>query len=169
MTSAGFVGLRDDRVARRLARAGWRVVACDDHAAPEAMAPSIVRVAHAVAVAKALADPPRVVWIDLPTGFRVELAIQDVWPEMGPGDIVVGADAGTAGDGARRAASLASARMHFVDCFVSDDLALTVGGSDDAIARVAPLLDLAGPWTHAGPPGSGYHAALRGRREGTTR
>jgi len=161
----GFVGLRDDRVARRLAAAGVRVFGCDPAGGVDALSTIVVPLHDAVAVAKAL-TAPRVAWLDLPTGFATELAIQDVWPEFSSGDVIVDAGGGTAADGVRRAASLASARMHFVDCWVRDDLTLVLGGVADAIRVIAPYVELIGAWTHAGPPGSGYHAALKGRQEG---
>lgn len=153
----GLVGLRDARLARRLASAGVRVFACgaDDLAGDARM----VLLPSAVAVAQALAAP-RVIWLDLANGFATELAIQDVWPECVPGDVVVDAGPGTPDDAKRRAASLASVQLHFVDCHVDAEGRLAFGGSDDAMRIVAPYADLAGQWTHKGPCGSGYHARL---------
>jgi 6-phosphogluconate dehydrogenase len=121
-----------------------------------------VLVPDAVAVAQSLAAP-RVIWLDLADGFATELAIQDVWPECAAGDVVVDAGAGTPGDAKRRASSLASVRLHFVDCHVDGDGSLAFGGSDSAMRIVAPYADLAGPWTHRGPCGSGYHARLESK------
>jgi len=160
----GLVGVRDSRLARRLASAGVRVFACAaDDLAGDAR---IVLLPDAVAVAQALAAP-RVVWLDLADGFATELAIQDVWPECAPGDVVVDAGAGTADDARRRAASLASAQLHFVDCHVGADGLLSFGGSDDAMRIVAAYADLAGHWTHRGPCGSGYHARLESKEDPT--
>jgi 6-phosphogluconate dehydrogenase len=161
----GFVGLRDDRAARRLARAGVRVFGCDPEGRAQALAAESVLFAmpDAVALAKAL-TPPRVAWLDLPTGFATELAIQDVWPELAPGDAIVDAGEGVAADGIRRAASLASARIQFVDCRVRrEDGHVFVGGDDAAIGVIAPYLAIiAGDagWTHSGPAGAGYHSRM---------
>lgn len=153
----GLVGVGDARIARRFASAGVRVFACGA-ACLEGDA-RIVLLPSAVEVAQSLAAP-RVVWLDLADGFSTELAIQDVWPECVPGDVVVDAGAGTAADARRRAASLASARLHFVDCFVGEDGRLVFGSSDEAMRIVAPYADLAGQWVHRGGSGSGYHARL---------
>src|SRR4029453_3333713 len=91
-----------------------------------------------------------------PRGLDTELAIQDVWPEFAPGDVIVDAGGGSAEDGRRRAASLASARIRFVDCRVGDN-ELFVGGDADAIRLIARYLDCLGAWTHCGPAGTGYH------------
>ena len=153
----GLVGLRDSRLARRFACSGVHVFACGSQGL-EGDA-RIALLPNAVAVAQALAAP-RVVWLDLGDGFATELAIQDVWPECAPGDVVVDSGAGTPDDAKRRAASLASVRLHFVDCHLGSDGSLAFGGSDDAMRIVAPYADLAGRWTHKGPSGSGYHARL---------
>jgi 6-phosphogluconate dehydrogenase (decarboxylating) len=101
----GLVGVRDPGLARRFAAAGLQVFACDaEELASDAR---IVLLPSAVAVSRALASP-RVVWLDLADGFATELAIQDVWPECAPGDVVVDAGAGSPADARRRAASLAS-------------------------------------------------------------
>jgi 6-phosphogluconate dehydrogenase (decarboxylating) len=160
----GLVGLGDDRVARRFAAAGVRVFACDAQGRADALAAASVLVAKpgAVAVAQAL-RPTRVAWLDLPSGFETELAIQDVWPEFSPGDVIVDTGGGTPADGARRAAQLASVRLLFVDGRVRIDdgrVALYLGGEEAAVRAVAPYADsLAGPsrWTHCGPAGTGYH------------
>lgn len=152
----GFVGVRDPLLARRLLAAGVHVHACA--AEPLEQDPRVVLLANAVAVAQAL-SAPRVIVLDLPDGFATELAIQDIWPECLPGDVIVDLAAGTAADARRRAASLASVRMHFVDGYAAKQ-GLALGGSAEAMRIVAPYADLAGTWTHAGPSGSGYHARL---------
>jgi 6-phosphogluconate dehydrogenase len=157
----GLVGVRDASLARRFASAGVHVFACGaEDLAGDAR---VVLLESAVAVAQALAAP-RVVWLDLADGFATELAIQDVWPECAPGDVVVDAGSGTADDAKRRAASLASAQLHFIDCQVGADGLLVFGGSDAAMRIVAPYADLAGQWTHRGPCGSGYHARVKSKQ-----
>jgi 6-phosphogluconate dehydrogenase (decarboxylating) len=140
----GFVGGRVE-IAQRLAQAGFRVVASGS----------------TVDIAKAL-RAPRVVILDLADGFATELAIQDAWPECEAGDVIVDVGPAAAADGQRRAAALASVRMHFVDATLRGET-LSAGGDVAAISLVAACFDaLAERWTHVGPSGSGYHA---GRRE----
>jgi len=153
----GFVGVRDGRLVRRLAAAGVRVFACwTDDLAGDAR---IALLSDAVAVARAL-GAPRVVWLDLADGFATERAIQDVWPECVPGDVIVDMGPGNVEDARRRCASLASARVHFIDCHFVAGGQLVFGGSEEAMRIVAPYADLAASWTHRGPSGSGYHARL---------
>ncbi len=152
----GFVGVRDAKLALRFASAGVRVHACS--APPLEGDARVVMLADAVAVAQALAAP-RVIFLDIAGGFATELAIQDIWPECMPGDVIVDLGAGAAADARRRAAALASVRMHFVDAHASER-GIALGGSEEAVRIVAPYAGLAGAWTHAGPSGSGYHARL---------
>ena len=153
----GFVGVRDARLARRLAASGVRVCACwTDGLAGDAR---IELLPDAVAVARAL-GAPRVVWLDLADGYATERAIQDVWPECALGDMIVDMGPGNVDDARRRVASLASAGLHFVDCHFGAGGQLAFGGSEEAMRIVAPYADVAGSWTHGGPSGSGYHARL---------
>jgi len=154
----GFVGSRCRPLVERLARSGhavgWHAPAMEPFA-------GVTAFSNAVEVARALAAP-RIAWLDLPTGYSTELAIQDVWPEFSPGDVIVDSGAGTCDDGRRRAAALASARMWFVDARIvrENGMALFLGGDAAAIAIVAPYADvLAAGWTHCGAAGTGYTAA----------
>ncbi|MFO1324102.1 MAG: NAD(P)-binding domain-containing protein [Burkholderiales bacterium] len=151
----GLVGLRNDVVARRLARAGVRVFGSDAEGRAEALAAESILVAlpDAVQVAQAL-RAPRVAWLDLPTGFATELAIQDIWPEFAPGDVIVDAGEGSAADAARRTAALASVRIEFVACRVRVDaagesIALDLDGNPAALGILAPYVERV----------AGYHGA----------
>lgn len=152
----GFVGSRCRPLVERFVAAGTPLAWCAPDERDEA---GVVRADNAVVLAQAL-HAPRVVWLRLPDGFATELAIQDVWPELDAGDVVVDAGSGEAADGSRRAASLASAGIGFVDCGLVGG-ALLLGGEAAAIRLVAPYADTiagASGWTHCGPAGTGYRA-----------
>ena len=166
----GFVGLSGGSalVARRAAHGGFNVFGCDPEGRAAALADEKVLVAlpNAVALARALSSAPRVVWINVHPGRETELAIQDVWPELAQGDVIVDAGAARHEDAARREAALATVKIHFVDCAVApaegdadDGPALYFGGSPAAARIFGPLAELLAPergWLHAGPAGSGY-------------
>jgi 6-phosphogluconate dehydrogenase len=166
----GFVGLSDGSalMARRAARAGINVFGFDPGGRAVALANERVLVAlpNAVAVARALSSAPRVVWIDVQPGRDTELAIQDVWPELAPGDVIVDAGAARHEDALRREAALATAKIHFVDCALApgagesdDGPALYFGGSPAAAQVFAPVAEILAPgrgWLHFGPAGSGH-------------
>ena len=166
----GFVGLSGGSalMARRAARAGFSVFGCDREGRAAGLANEKVLVAlpNAVALARALSSAPRVVWINVDPGRDTELAIQDVWPELAQGDIIVDAGAARHEDAARREAALATVKIHFVDCAVApaednvdDGPALYFGGSPAAARMFGPVAELLAPergWLHAGPAGSGH-------------
>jgi len=123
------------------------------------------------ALVRALA-PQRVVWLMVPAGNVTELAIQDIWPELAAGDVIV--DGGNAHykDSERRAAALASAGVRFVDCGVSGGVwglengyALMYGADADAARAIEPYAQVLAPaadegWLHCGPPGSGHFVKM---------
>ena len=77
----------------------------------------------------------------VPAGRVTELAVEEVWPELARGDVIV--DGGNANykDSQRRGAALATAGIRFVDCGVSGGVwgldngyALMFGGDAEAAA-----------------------------------
>ena len=172
----GIIGLgrMGGNMARRLARGGVEVIGFDtdpksaktlaDQGVVEA-APSIV------ALAKRL-TAPRVVWLMVPSGRVTELAVEDLWPELARGDVIV--DGGNANykDSQRRGSALASAGIRFVDCGVSGGVwgldngyALMFGGSAEAATIIEPYAKILAPaadagWLHCGPCGAGHFAKM---------
>ena len=85
-------------------------------------------------------------------GTTTELAVQDVWPQMQRGDVLV--DGGNANykDSQRRAAAVATAGVQFVDCGVSGGVwgldngyALMFGGTGEAAQAVEPFVRILAP------------------------
>ncbi|MEO8755453.1 MAG: NAD(P)-binding domain-containing protein [Casimicrobiaceae bacterium] len=170
----GFIGLSGDseRVARQAARAGVNVFGFDASGRAAALADEKVLVAlpDAVALARAL-SAPRVVWMNVRPGKETELAIQDVWPELAAGDVIIDAAGARYKDAARREDALATAKIHFVDCMVAppegdddDGLVLYFGGNSAAAQVFAPMAEVLAPgggWLHFGPAGSGHYLRMR--------
>jgi len=172
----GIVGLgrMGANMARRLARGGVRVVGFDPDAGKrDALAAE--RVIEPAASIRALVHalaPQRVVWLMVPAGTATELAIEDAWPECAAGDVIV--DGGNANykDSQRRAAALATASVHFVDCGVSGGVwglengyALMFGADAAGARALAPYARILAPspergWLHCGPPGAGHFVKM---------
>jgi 6-phosphogluconate dehydrogenase len=172
----GIVGLgrMGGNMARRLARGGVEVIGFDADAATVAAlagekvleaSPSVVALAHRLAA-------PRVVWLMLPAGRVTELAVEELWPELARGDLIV--DGGNANykDSQRRGAALASAGIGFVDCGTSGGIwgldngyALMFGGSSEAARSIEPFVKILAPaadagWLHCGPCGAGHFTKM---------
>lgn len=115
---------------------------------------------------------PRIVWLMLPAGAATEQAIEQLVPRLSRGDLIV--DGGNAfyKDSMRRMALLQAHGIEFADAGVSGGVwglengyALMVGGSDPAIAALAPYLKILAPtpvsgWLHCGPAGSGHFVKM---------
>ena len=90
----------------------------------------------------------------------------------GAGDILIDGANSWFKDSMRRAEALDAAGIHYVDAGVSGGVwgldngyALMVGGHDDALAAIAPILKALAPapdkgWLHTGPAGSGHYAKM---------
>jgi 6-phosphogluconate dehydrogenase len=172
----GLVGLgrMGGNMARRLARAGVRVVGHDpDATVRDALATErVIEPADSVRALVAKLAAPRVVWLMVPAGRVTELALQDLWPELARGDVIV--DGGNANykDTQKRAAGLATAGIELVDCGVSGGVwglqngyTLMYGGSPAAAARVLPFARVLAPspdhgHLHCGPAGSGHFVKM---------
>ena len=167
----GIVGLRRGSVARRFAHAGVRVLGFDAAGHSEVLAAdrAVTAMPGVVALARAL-PVPRVVWLDVAPGVPTELMIEEVWPELAAGDLIVDAGDALHRDTRRRAAALASVGIHFVDCGIrgeagATDCAVVTGGHPAAARIIAPFANILAPgpaagWLHCGPAGAGHYVRM---------
>ena len=172
----GIVGLgrMGGNMARRLVRAGVRVVGFDvDGATRDSLEREhVIEGVDSVRMLAAQLSAPRVVWLMVPAGATTGLMIEDVWPELARGDVIVDGGNGYYKDSQRRAAALASAGIHFVDCGVSGGVwglengyTLTYGAGDEAAQRVLPYMKILAPAAndghlHCGVPGAGHFVKM---------
>ncbi|WP_371154277.1 3-hydroxyisobutyrate dehydrogenase [Jannaschia sp. 2305UL9-9] len=160
----GFIGLGNmgGPMARNLAQAGMSVTGYDTAAS----APDGVSMAATAAEAAKGAD---VVITMLPNGAILRAVANEVIPVMSPGAILL--DCSTVDvDSARAVADQAAASdIGALDAPVSGGiggadagtLTFMVGGSAEALAKGAPLLDIMGGRTvHCGPSGNGQAAKI---------
>jgi 6-phosphogluconate dehydrogenase len=172
----GLVGLgrMGGNMARRLARAGVRVVGFDVDADRRASlaGENVIEPVDSIPALAAALPSPRVVWLMVPAGNVTEITVQDAWPELSPGDVIV--DGGNAHykDSQRRASALASAGIRFVDCGVSGGVwgldngyTLTFGGHADAARTILPFVKILAPsaehgYLHCGPSGAGHFVKM---------
>ncbi len=124
--------------------------------------------AHAVSQLAA----PRVVWLMVPAGDPVEKSIAALRPLLKSGDVIVDGGNSLYKDSQRRAESLATDGVHFVDVGTSggvwglaEGYSMMVGGSDAALQVLRPALECLAPaadrgWGHVGPSGSGHFVKM---------
>jgi 6-phosphogluconate dehydrogenase len=169
----GFVGLGKMglNMVTRLARGGHRVVAYDRH--PDA----VTRAEKAGCLrAGSLADlvgklaAPRAVWLMVPAGDPTEEAIAAMAPLLARGDVIVDGGNTRFHDDIRRAESLATQGIHYLDAGTSGGVwglangyCLMVGGGESAVKRLEPIFATLAPergWAHVGGHGAGHYVKM---------
>jgi 6-phosphogluconate dehydrogenase len=126
-------------------------------------------------------DAPRTVWIMIPAGDPTEQTVQELAGLLEPGDTIVDGGNSKWTDDARRADELRGRGIHYVDVGVSGGVwglqvgyCMMVGGPDEAVARLAPVLDVLAPpttedsrqvigdrgWAHFGDSGAGHYVKM---------
>jgi 6-phosphogluconate dehydrogenase len=121
-------------------------------------------------------DAPRAVWVMVPAGDPTEQTVQRLAELLDEGDTIVDGGNSKWTDDKRRAEELAAKGLHYVDVGTSGGVwgldvgyCMMVGGADEAVARLAPILDVLAPpadeehgpgWAHFGPPGAGHYVKM---------
>ncbi|MBV8033246.1 MAG: decarboxylating 6-phosphogluconate dehydrogenase [Betaproteobacteria bacterium] len=172
----GIVGLgkMGAGMARRLARAGVRVVCYDQSdAAREAIAreKNIECVENLAALCAKLVGE-RVLLVMLPAGEAVEATIRDLLPLVSSGDTIVDGGNSYYRDSKRRALALSQQGLRYIDAGVSGGVhgeahgyCLMLGGTPKSIEIFEPFARLLAPgaergWLHCGPSGAGHFAKM---------
>ena len=169
----GFVGLgrMGLNMTRRLLLGGHRVVATNRSPGPvaEAARAGAQPAASIAEVVKSLAAP-RVVWLMIPSGAPVDETLDELLPLLSKGDLVVDGGNSWFKDSKRRHARAAESGIEYVDAGTSGGIwglqvgyCLMVGGSEAAVARLAPALETLAPpdgWLHVGAAGAGHYTKM---------
>ena len=113
---------------------------------------------------------PRTVWLMVPSGKITEDTIAALTGILDQGDTIVDGGNSNWHDDQRRGAELAERGLHYVDVGVSGGVwglevgyCMMAGGPDEAIERLAPILDVLAPpdgWHHFGPFGAGHFVKM---------
>jgi 6-phosphogluconate dehydrogenase len=121
-------------------------------------------------------EPPRTVWIMVPAGDPTQQTVDALAKLLEPGDAIVDGGNSKWTDDKARGEALAEQDVGYVDVGVSGGVwglevgyCMMVGGPDDAVERLAPVLDVLAPaeddehgpgWRHMGPTGSGHYVKM---------
>jgi 6-phosphogluconate dehydrogenase len=125
--------------------------------------------------------PPRMVWIMVPAGAPTQGTVDELAGLMQAGDMIVDGGNSKWTDDQRRAEALAQHGIDYLVVGTSGGVwglevgyCMMVGGPDEAVARLAPILDVLAPetnelsrdalgprgWGHFGPSGAGHYVKM---------
>jgi 6-phosphogluconate dehydrogenase len=132
-------------------------------------------------------DPPRSIWLMVPAAV-VDAVVSELAPHLEKGDTIIDGGNSYYIDDLRRSAELGERGIHFVDCGTSGGVwglergyCLMVGGDDEAVGRLRPVLEALAPgvegaertpgrtgdptpeeqgWLHCGPSGAGHFVKM---------
>jgi 6-phosphogluconate dehydrogenase len=187
----GMIGLgrMGANMVRRLMRAGHECVVFD--LSPEAVQQLSGEGATGSTTLEQFVDQleaPRAVWLMVPAAV-VDRTLEDLVPLLESGDTVIDGGNSHYRDDQQRSSHLAAQRgIHYVDVGTSGGVwgldrgySLMVGGDDDAVARLEPILAAIAPgveaaartpgregdlqpgeagWLHCGPSGAGHFVKM---------
>jgi 6-phosphogluconate dehydrogenase len=165
------LGRMGGNMTRRLLNGGHQVVG---YARNQSSIDDVV--GHGAVGATSLADAvgkldaPRIVWSMVPSGDVTEGVIDELAGLLSAGDIVIDGGNSDYRDSIRRAETLGSREIGFVDAGTSGGIwgleegyCLMVGASDDVFGTIEPILATLAPeggFAHVGGPGAGHFTKM---------
>lgn len=186
----GMIGLgrMGANLVRRLMRDGHEAVVFD--VSPDAVAALAAEGADGIGSIEEFAGSlatPRVIWLMIPAGLTGRV-VDQVAEVLDPGDIIIDGGNSNYRDDVRRAAKLRERGIHYVDVGTSGGVfglergyCLMVGGPDEAVAIIEPILKTVAPgpgeiprtpgregdyaaeeqgYLHCGPSGAGHYVKM---------
>lgn len=177
----GKMGLQ---IARKLAAAKFKVIGYDPNSA--ALPADAVSTIDIATTMTELAQKVEIAWTMVPAGEIVDTCIFEIAPHLRSNAIVIDGGNSFYKDSIRRAQSLETKGLHFLDCGTSGGthglehgFSLMVGGNEEAFKRATPIfkvLAAPGGFGHVGQAGAGHfvkmvhngieYALLQGYSEG---
>jgi 6-phosphogluconate dehydrogenase len=171
----GMIGLgkMGANMAQRLTRGGHQVFGYDpsDDARKRAAGAGIAPVESIAALIASLPSP-RVLWLMVPAGEAVDATLTTLLPALAREDVVIDGGNSNYRDSQRRAQSLTSRGIGFVDVGTSGGVwglekgySLMIGGDAKFVTRLQPLFESLAPgrtsgWGHVGPSGAGHFTKM---------
>ncbi|PIW47116.1 MAG: 6-phosphogluconate dehydrogenase (decarboxylating) [Zetaproteobacteria bacterium CG12_big_fil_rev_8_21_14_0_65_54_13] len=169
------LGRMGGNMVKRLAGGGHEVVAYDLDSAPGAvLAAEFATVTAAENLQDVIAQlpAPRVIWVMVPHQFVDSTIAALLQAGVESGDLIIDGGNSNYKEGQRRGRELAEQGILFADCGTSGGVwglqngySLMIGGTDTAIALIAPALTTLASndgkgWGHVGPVGSGHFVKM---------
>jgi 6-phosphogluconate dehydrogenase len=156
----GMIGLgrMGANIVRRLMRDGHECVVYDVSAdAVAELAAEGATPADSLADLASKLEAPRAAWVMVPAGYAGQ-TVMDLADHLEAGDIVIDGGNSYYRDDIDRAGELAPRGIHYVDIGTSGGVfglergyCMMIGGDDDAVARIDPILRTLAPGVDAAP------------------
>jgi 6-phosphogluconate dehydrogenase len=115
-------------------------------------------------------QPPRTVWVMVPSGDPTEQTVTALAEVLEAGDTIVDGGNTKWHDDVRRAATLAEQDIRYIDVGTSGGVwgleigyCMMVGGYEESVRRLGPILDVLAPpdgWRHFGDAGAGHFVKM---------
>jgi 6-phosphogluconate dehydrogenase len=121
-------------------------------------------------------ERPRSVWIMVPAGEPTQKTVDSLAELLDEGDTIIDGGNSRWTDDKARSEALSGKGIHYVDVGVSGGVwglqvgyCMMVGGPDEAVERLSPILDVLAPpeteehgpgWGHFGPTGAGHYVKM---------
>jgi 6-phosphogluconate dehydrogenase len=121
-------------------------------------------------------EQPRTVWIMVPAGEPTQSTVDELGELLDEGDTIVDGGNSRWTDDKARQEQLRPSGIHYVDVGTSGGVwgisvgyCMMVGGDDEAVERLSPILDVLAPpsteehgpgWGHFGPTGAGHYVKM---------
>jgi 6-phosphogluconate dehydrogenase len=115
-------------------------------------------------------DAPRMVWLMIPAGDPTEQTVTKLADLLDPDDTIIDGGNSNWHDDVRRASELDARGIHYIDVGTSGGVwglevgyCMMVGGHDESVQRLAPILDVLAPpdgWRHFGDAGAGHFVKM---------
>lgn len=168
----GVVGLgrMGGGIARRLARAGHRVLGYDPGVSSRDAADGVEATASLEDLVTRV-TAPRAIWLMIPAEL-VDATLERLVPLLSSGDLVVDGGNSWYRDSMRRAGMLAQQGIAWLDIGTSggvwgasEGYCLMVGGEEGVAQRLRPVLEALAPtpdtgWALVGPAGAGHYTKM---------
>jgi 6-phosphogluconate dehydrogenase len=169
----GFVGLgkMGGRMVERLMHGGHEIVAYDplEKALKEAASKGAVPASTLQEMVERL-EPPRAIWIMVPSGKPTQDTIDAVSLILQDGDLVIDGGNSYYKDSIQRAAMLKEKDIAFLDAGTSGGVwgleigyCLMIGGENEAFSQVEPIFKTLAPkdgYARVGPSGAGHFVKM---------
>jgi 6-phosphogluconate dehydrogenase len=115
-------------------------------------------------------DKPRSIWLMVPSGGPTQETIQKLHDLLDDGDLIIDGGNSRWTDSAANGAAAAERNLEFMDVGTSggvwglqEGYCMMAGGTDKAVERLTPILDVLAPpdgWGHMGGWGSGHYVKM---------